>query len=683
MSIFRIFNIKLHIFVLISLLSFSVNAQSNDDKPKMDIVSFKEAEMDQTANLSGTMRMDHNGNKAALIKVETTEHNFRFDVGSIATVVGVENQSKNHPAEIWVYVQEGTNKLSIQHPDLGNIRDYKFNKKLKGGRTYILKLNVTSDQRTKGPEIDYTHHQYLQMNIFPTNAEFYINGVRQSIDAYGRCEIPLAFGEYSYRITAPNYHMNEGQITIDDPNNMQIVNIRLKQAFGYLSTNNDNQYTGADVFVDNKFIGQYPIIKYPVNSGKHTITIKKKLYFPYEKNIEMTDSAFIEVKPILTENCANIKLTVQDNFDAQIYCDGVLMGNSKWGGKLEAGKHLIEVKKQSHRTYSEKITVHNGEDATIVLKKPIGIYGKLDVRTEPSDAQIFINGQGIDKGTPIIENLLIGNYNIEIRKDGYKTEKATIQIKDGSTEYLYRKLTDYCDIKIFTDPSTTDIYLDDKCVEDDANSPYNLKVEAGEYNLKIKKYGYTTYSKKLKLNGQSKNMEIKLHRDLTRSNEIYAQIGYNVLGAQGLNCGIGGYLSNFNIEGNIITDLNSKEKDNTTNGDSNESEPKYQFNGYNVKLGYGLKLNSRFRITPQVGCQILEFKKDNISDAEKKANIYSLTFGMRVNYAFSTVVGISISPEYLYPISESEGYKALTDLPSKMKKYSDGFGCNISLNLFF
>lgn len=494
MSIFKILNINTHLClcVLISLFSLSVNAQDDGkEKPKMQIASFEDAKNDQTANISGTMRMDQNGQKAALIKVETTEHNFRFDTGSLATVVDVENQNSKHPAEIWVYVQEGTRKITIQHPELGKIGDFDFKKRLKGGKTYILKLTTAQiTGKTIIDIIDYDNSQYLQMNITPANSELYINGMRQVIDSYGRFEKPLYFGEYTYRITAPNYHTTEGRITINDPNNMQIANIQLKQAFGYLSVKDNNKYTGADIFVDNTLIGQYPIINYPINSGKHTITIKKKLYFPYEKNIEMTDSAFINITPTLQENYANITLNVQNNDNADIYCDGVLLGTSKWEGKLESGEHLIEVRKQSHRTYTEKITVHNGVDATIALKKPTGIYGTLDIRTEPGNAQIFIDGKSVENETPVIENLLIGTYNIEIRKNGYKTETATVQIKDGETEYLYRKLTDYCDIKIHTEPSTTDIYLDDKCIKDDANSPYNLKVEAGEYNLKIKKYGY-------------------------------------------------------------------------------------------------------------------------------------------------------------------------------------------------
>lgn len=683
MSIFKIFRINtLFVCVLFSLLCLTVNAQDDSiDEPKMSVASFNESKNDLTATLEESKRVDQNGRIAALIKVETTEHNFRFDTGSITAVVDVENQNSTHPAEIWVYVQDGVRKIEIQHPVLGKI-EYDFDKRPKSGKTYKLKL--TSDQ-INTISVNYDNSQILQMNIIPANAELYINGARYTLDAYGRCETQLAFGEHSYRITAPNYHMDEGRISINDPNNTQIVNIRLKQAFGYLSVNNNNKCTGADIFVDGNLAGKYPLQNHPINSGKHVIKIKKELYFPYEETIEMADSAFVEIKPILTENCANIKLIVQDNFDAQIYCDGVLMGNSKWEGRLEAGTRFIEVKKDSHKTYNQRITVKNGVDASILLNKPIPIYGTLDIKTEPSGAQVFIDGKIAETATPIRKSLLTGTHSIEIRKEGYKPETATIQITEGNTEYFFRKLTDYCDIKIYTTPTWADIYLDGKYLGDD--NPYNLKVVAGEYNLEVRNYGYTTYSKKLKLNGQSKDIEIKLHRNLTRRNEFYMQVGYNVLGAEGMNAGMGCYISNFNMEANYILGLRKSEPIYwiDTEYGSKPYSATYKLSGYNGKLGWGIRCSSRFRITPQIGCQILQFKEEIESGYEvvPKASVASLTGGIRINFAMAPCLGLSVSPEYIYPISKSEGYKAISDVSDKIKKYAEGFGCNISLNLFF
>ncbi len=691
MSIFKIFRINaLFICVLFSLICLTVNAQDdNEDVPKMSVISFEEAKNDKTAILHGTMRTynDSKGEKkAALIKVETTEYGFRFDTGSVASLVGeVEPQNKNHPAEIWVYVWDGVNKITIQHSNHGVIRDHDLGRRVKGGKTYILKLSTPKRANDNTEERDYSKTQFLQMNITPADAKLFIGGIPQTLDAYGRCEIPLASGKYNYRITANYYHTTEGTIDIKGSDNMQIVNIRLKQEFGYLSVKDNNICTGADIFVDGNPIGKFPLQNHRVKSGKHTVTVKKELYLPYEETIEMTDSAFVDIKPILKENCANIKLKVQDNYDAQIYCDGVLMGNSEWEGRLEAGNRFIEVKKASHKTYSQRITVNNGVNATILLNKPIPIYGTLDLKTEPRGAEVFIDGKIAETVSPIRKSLLIGTHIIEIRKKGYKTEKRTVQIQEGATETLNIKMTDFCNIKLYTSPTWADVYLDGKRM--DGSSPYPINVIAGKHKIEVYNYGYTPHKKDYTLNAQSKDMEIKLHRDLTRRNEFYMQVGYNVLGAEGMNAGMGCYIANFNMEANYILGFRKSEPIYwiDTEYGSKPYTATYKLSGYNGKLGWGIRCSSRFRITPQIGCQILQFKEEIESGYEvvPKASVASLTGGIRINFAMAPCLGLSVSPEYIYPISKSEGYNALSGVSDKIKKYAEGFGCNISLNLFF
>ena len=54
------------------------------------VQSFRMDETDLTANTAGTTVIDQNGNKCALIKVETTLKGFTFDAGTLG-VVKTEN----------------------------------------------------------------------------------------------------------------------------------------------------------------------------------------------------------------------------------------------------------------------------------------------------------------------------------------------------------------------------------------------------------------------------------------------------------------------------------------------------------------------------------------------------------------------------------------------------------------
>ena len=87
------------------ILTITAKAQNN-----ISVASFRLAENDLTANLQGTQVLDQNGNTCALIKVETTQTGFAFDVG----IMGI-TKVEQHTGEIWVYVPFGVKHITIQH----------------------------------------------------------------------------------------------------------------------------------------------------------------------------------------------------------------------------------------------------------------------------------------------------------------------------------------------------------------------------------------------------------------------------------------------------------------------------------------------------------------------------------------------------------------------------------------
>lgn len=657
---------------------------------KMAVVEFKKDEKDGTANRSGTIVLDQNGKKCALIKIETTEHNFSYDVG-MSGVVKVVPQNAEHPAEIWLYVPEKVRKIELQHAVFGKC-EYDFGFRLKSATTYRLKL-VTTGGRVKPVIIDYTKSQYLKLNVFPKNATVFIQGRIEPLNN-GVAEVPLAFGNYPYRIVAPDFHEEEGYIEINNPDNPHVLDIRLKQAFGYLNVGGNKEYDGADIFIDDKLIGKYPIQKTNLKSGNHKIMIKKKLYEPYLEEISMTDSASVILNPKLKENYSVAKVIVNNSKDAQIYVDGELVGTGQWSGRIEAGKHIIEARKASHRPTRREVLVVKNQDLNIPLMTPTPIYGKLEITTIPRGADVYIDGKLAGHTELNLQDILVGGHVVEIKKKGYRTEKRNVTVEEGDVKRINVPMTDYCEAKLNTSPWAY-LYING---ESRGTTPYQLKEVAGEYKIELRRRGYTTYTKKMKLNGQTSDMNISLHRDLTRRNEFYMQCGYNVLGLQGLTAGLGFYISNFNFEGNYVLSFSESEKIFWTKGSYTlPTAFTYKPSGYNGKVGYGIKLSSRFRLTPQLGCQVVMLKEEHCEDdyfysdsyatqlyeAVTNATSISGTIGLRLSFAVAPCVGLAVSPEYWFPISQSGGYKTLSELSSKIKGYGEGLACNISVNIFF
>ena len=160
----------------------------------ISVASFSLDENDLTANTEGTIVLDQNGEKCALIKAETTQTGFTFDVGSLSIC-----KTEQHPGEIWLYVPYGVNRITISHPVLGVLRDHDLGMSVQRARTYILKL--TTD-RVVTNVIDDSQKQMLVLNVSPPNAEISISGIRETPNFQGQLKKELSFGTYSYRVTA-------------------------------------------------------------------------------------------------------------------------------------------------------------------------------------------------------------------------------------------------------------------------------------------------------------------------------------------------------------------------------------------------------------------------------------------------------------------------------------------------
>jgi hypothetical protein len=72
-------------------------------------------------------------------------------------------------------------------------------------------------------------------------------------------------------------------------------------------------------------------------------------------------------------------------------------------------------------------------------RAPEGNFGTLNVRVQPGDATVIIDGErwdGPEGGSRLAVQLATGSHRIEVRKDGFKPYSATVQIRPGETQAL-------------------------------------------------------------------------------------------------------------------------------------------------------------------------------------------------------------------------------------------------------
>ena len=397
----------------------------------LSVKTFRLLSNDMTASSIEGKRIDQNNEVAALIKVVTAETGFVFEGGSLGIV-----DTKQKVGEIWVWVPRGLRKMTILHQDLGRLRDYQFPIEIEPERTYEMVLVSGTTETTIKPSL---RQQYLAFQITPPNATLEVNDQAWEVGSDGTAMKFVNFGTYTWRVQAPDYHPQAGKIVVNDPNNTQKVPVNLLPNFGWIEVTGEGLLQGASVYIDNMFVGKAPCKSEAISSGQHLVRVSKERYEPYSEVVTVKDTETTKISPTLNAGFAEV--TLQVDADAEIWVNNEKKGIRSWTGILGNGTYWIECKQENHDpsiTTQEINASMNGR--TIMLNPPHPIYGSLNVESTPAFASIFIDGEPMGETPKFVSELLVGQHELRLSKDGYVTRTETVVIVKGERTQVQAKL---------------------------------------------------------------------------------------------------------------------------------------------------------------------------------------------------------------------------------------------------
>ena len=345
---------KIYTIIFALFLALGVSAQIRND---FNVSYFNLDPHDTTPILEGTMVRDQNGEVCALLRIQTTQTGFSFDVG----VLGV-TKTEQKVGEIWVYVPKGVKRLTLRHQQLGTC-EYQFPAGVESGKAYKMKLVHGEVQTIVKKAVT---SQYVLFNISPKNAMVELdNQTLETVDGTASKRMP--FGSYSYRVQAPRHAPEVGNITVNDPKNKHVINVTLAPQYG------------------------------------------------------------------------NFTFNVADN--AEIWIDEQRRGVGTCTVELGYGTYLVECRKAGHRSTTQEVVV-NKDNAQVpfTLKTPTPIYGSLDINIAPANAEVWIDGKQVGTSPMFLEECLIGNHEVKLKKQGYKDLTLTATVQEGQTATVQQAL---------------------------------------------------------------------------------------------------------------------------------------------------------------------------------------------------------------------------------------------------
>jgi hypothetical protein len=381
----------------------------------ISVSSFRCLENDINARVSNIR--DQNGELCALIILNTPVQGFEFGGCSIET-------TEQKTGEIWLFVSPGVKFITIKHRDLGSLRNYPFPMSIKSGTTYEMVLKTA--KITQIVEESVTE-QYLIIKSNTENANIFINNEFEGASPV-RKYLPIA-KEHTYRVEAPLYHTESGSVKLNSEDKTTLQ-IDLKPAFGYLKVNTTPE-NGAKISINGEFQeGSTPLTSKKLKSGVYSVQALKPMYKSAPVEVHVQDGKTTEVNINLIPTFTQAEITCQDQ-DAEIYIDGEKKANGSFKGKLDEGTHQLEVRKQSHRTLKKTINVLSGQTLRENIEKLQAINGKLNLDSNPFEAEIYIDAKHYGQTPMQIPNLLIGEHNLQLKKEGFKEFPTQIQNEEN------------------------------------------------------------------------------------------------------------------------------------------------------------------------------------------------------------------------------------------------------------
>ena len=255
--------------------------------------------------------------------------------------------------------------------------------------------------------------------------------------------------------------------------------------------------------------------------GSKVLVIKRQNYLPMtvrfsDYGIEEIDSKVTyqlvlkEVSFNTEKNSVIINVTPKN---AQLKIDGVLVENRDDGSYrmfLEKGEHAVKLEALGYRTGIEVVKTGKGLQTKDISLESLMARVKIDCQT--NTAMIYANDKKLGTGS-WEGDLVAGDYTIEARLEGFKTEMQSVTLleKDVKEFYLPQLEREIIQLSINTSPSycyERNVYIDGKIVGHDSIVSHSILY--GKHLVKVEITGCGTIEESIDATHDTKTISYSL-----------------------------------------------------------------------------------------------------------------------------------------------------------------------------
>ena len=219
---------------------------------------------------------------------------------------------------------------------------------------FVRKIHIRPSQATTVSARLYPGTGSVEFLVEPSGAELTLNAGKETWSTPVRLK-DLKERKYSYTITAPGHENETGTFSFKKGQNL-LLTARLQSSAGLLSVL--SRPRGAFVILDGKPAGQTPLALEEVESGIHTIQIKKKGYASVFRRLDTSNGSKGEIEARLPKSGVSLAV-LTGNPESRLSVQGMKLGPaaSYKFGPVERGRYHLVVSAPGMKTIDQTVEV--------------------------------------------------------------------------------------------------------------------------------------------------------------------------------------------------------------------------------------------------------------------------------------------------------------------------------------
>jgi len=243
-------------------------------------------------------------------------------------------------------------------------------------------------------------------------------------------------GVWNFRFSAPGFYPRMGSVTVKAGQSGK-VNVELEPVTSAVMISSDP--AGAKVIFQGRAQGVTPLVISDLTVGNYSAQIVRPGYGEERISWKIANERPL---PLLF---AKLKLTsgrvlVRTKPEAaDVFIGGKPVGTSPWNGTLEAGIYTVRAEREGFNSREEQVTVTSGKQVTVDIvldTRP----GSLAVTSEPSGADVFIEGRKVGVTPWRSGGIRAGNYSVKLVCAGYDTSERVVSVAPARNETVHFNL---------------------------------------------------------------------------------------------------------------------------------------------------------------------------------------------------------------------------------------------------